>query len=175
MRDLRKMAYETAVKKTLRMPDAWVVKEIAACSLSKATAFNKYNVSTFFDTLNTVMIRNPFGDGLRVFNLDETGLPRGPKEFIGYPKAKPRKENPNKRRRVVSCILTDTPQKKDLERREEEKKSKKIKKPKLDLDLPSSSSEESEPKMSDHESSGGEFCPSPPPPAMDLVLNTDPR
>ncbi|KAF2884957.1 hypothetical protein ILUMI_21234 [Ignelater luminosus] len=96
-----------------------------------------------------------------------------PKEFIEYPKAKSRKENPNKRRRVVSCILTDMPQKEDLERREEEKKSKKIKKPKLDLDLPSSSSEESEPEMSDRESVGGEFCPSPS--AMDLVLNRDPK
>ncbi|KAF2886964.1 hypothetical protein ILUMI_19207 [Ignelater luminosus] len=69
----------------------------------------------------------------------------------------------------------DTPQKEDLKRREEEKKSKKIKKPKLDLDLPSSSSEESKPDMSDHESSGGEFCPSSSPPAMDLVLNRDPK
>ncbi|KAF2896675.1 hypothetical protein ILUMI_09490 [Ignelater luminosus] len=46
-----------------------------ACSLSRATAFSKHNVNTFFDTLNTAMIRNPsFGDGLRVFNLDEIGL-----------------------------------------------------------------------------------------------------
>ncbi|KAF2896676.1 hypothetical protein ILUMI_09491 [Ignelater luminosus] len=105
--------------------------------------------------------------------LDENTYFISPKEFIGYPKAKPRKENPNKRRRVVSCILTDTPQKEDLERKEEENNSKKIKKPKLDLHLPSSSAEESEPEMSDHESSGGEFCPSPSPPAMDLVLNRD--
>ncbi|KAF2878706.1 hypothetical protein ILUMI_27458 [Ignelater luminosus] len=170
MRNLRKIAYETAVKNNLRMPDAWVSKGIAgkewtfgfmkrhphlslrnpeACFLSRAKAFNKHNVNTFFDTLNTAMMRNPsFGDGSRVFNLDETGLqlfclPRGsvsdrlmptilnttvgvdlmfatvessstnkelikldentdfisPKEFIGYPKAKPRRENPNKRRR----------------------------------------------------------------------------
>ncbi|KAF2884958.1 hypothetical protein ILUMI_21235 [Ignelater luminosus] len=96
MQDLRKMAYETAVKNNLRMPDAWVSKEIAgkkwtfvsmkrhprlslqnpeACSLSRAIAFNKHNVNTFIDTLNTAMMRNPsFEDGSRVFNLDETGL-----------------------------------------------------------------------------------------------------
>ncbi|KAF2886067.1 hypothetical protein ILUMI_20105 [Ignelater luminosus] len=84
------MAYETAVKNNLRMVDAWVSKKIAgsmkrhprlslrnpeACSLSKATAFNKHNADTCFDTLNTAMIRNPsFGDGSKVFNLDETGL-----------------------------------------------------------------------------------------------------
>ncbi|KAF2883453.1 hypothetical protein ILUMI_22720 [Ignelater luminosus] len=55
----------------------------------------------------------------------------------------------------------NTPQKK------EENKSKKIKKPK--------SSEESQPEMSDQKSSGGEFCPSSSPPAMDLVLNKDPK
>ncbi|KAF2900413.1 hypothetical protein ILUMI_05773 [Ignelater luminosus] len=65
--------------------------------------------------------------------LDENPNFISPKEFIGYPKAKPRKEKPNKRRR------------------------------------------ESEPEMSDRESSGGEFCPSPSPPAMDLVLNTNPK
>ncbi|KAF2882705.1 hypothetical protein ILUMI_23438 [Ignelater luminosus] len=105
--------------------------------------------------------------------LDENTDFISPKEFIGYPKTKRRKENPNKKRKVVSCNLTDTPQKEDLERREEEKKSKEIKKPNLDLDLPSSSSKESEPEMSDHKSSGGEFCLAPSPPAMDLVLNRD--
>ncbi|KAF2891809.1 hypothetical protein ILUMI_14364 [Ignelater luminosus] len=107
--------------------------------------------------------------------LDENTDFISPKEFIGYPKPKPRKENPNKIRRVVSCILKDTPQKEDLERREEEKKSQKVKTPKLDLDLPSSSSEKSEPEIADHESSGGEFCPSTSPPAMDLLLNRNPK
>ncbi|KAF2886966.1 hypothetical protein ILUMI_19209 [Ignelater luminosus] len=106
MRDLRKTAYETAVKNNLQMSDAWVSKEIAgkewafgfmnrhprlslrnpeACSLSKATAFNKHNVNTFFDTLNAAMMRNPsFRDGSRVFNLDETGLTtvQSPKRII---------------------------------------------------------------------------------------------
>ncbi|KAF2889522.1 hypothetical protein ILUMI_16651 [Ignelater luminosus] len=63
--------------------------------------------------------------------LDENTDFISSKEFIRYPKAKLRKENPNKRRRVVSCILTDTPQKEDLERRDEEKKSKKNQKAKV--------------------------------------------
>ncbi|KAF2895547.1 hypothetical protein ILUMI_10628 [Ignelater luminosus] len=103
--------------------------------------------------------------------LDENTDFISPKEFIGHPKAKSRKENPNKTREVVSCILTGTLQKEDLERREKEKKSKKIKKPKLDLNLSSSSSEELKPEMSDYESSGGELCPSPSSPAMDLVIS----
>ncbi|KAF2906072.1 hypothetical protein ILUMI_00099 [Ignelater luminosus] len=82
--------------------------------------------------------------------LDENTDFISPKKFIGYPKAKSWKESPNKRKRVLSCILADTPQKADLERREEEKKSKKIKKPKLDVDLPFSFSEKSELEMSDH-------------------------
>ncbi|KAF2886068.1 hypothetical protein ILUMI_20106 [Ignelater luminosus] len=54
---------------------------------------------------------------------------------------------PNKIRKVASCILTDKPQKEI---------SKK-------------------PEIADHESSGGEFCPSTLPPAMDLLLNRNPK
>ena len=44
-----------------------------ACSLSRATAFNKYNLSTFFDKLEDVYSGNsPFANGTRVYNLDET-------------------------------------------------------------------------------------------------------
>ncbi|XP_072396451.1 uncharacterized protein [Diabrotica undecimpunctata] len=45
-----------------------------ACSLSRSTAFNRHNVSTFFKNLETVLKRESrFSDGSRVFNLDETG------------------------------------------------------------------------------------------------------
>ncbi|KAF2887560.1 hypothetical protein ILUMI_18613 [Ignelater luminosus] len=97
------------LKNNLRMPDAWVSKEIAGkewtfgfikrhprlslrnlYSLSRATTFNKHNVNTFSDILNTAMMRNPsFGDRSRVFNLGETGLTtvQSPKRRLALPPA----------------------------------------------------------------------------------------
>ena len=44
-----------------------------ACSLSKATAFNKHTVAAFFEKLKNVYDRNvEFANGTRLFNLDET-------------------------------------------------------------------------------------------------------
>lgn len=49
------------------------MKKPEACSLARATAFNKETVKTFYDNLKNVMDRHPsFGDGTRVYNLDET-------------------------------------------------------------------------------------------------------
>ncbi|XP_031335285.1 tigger transposable element-derived protein 6-like [Photinus pyralis] len=93
--DTRRLAYEMALKNQLPVPETWRFNESATlswikgfqkrhpnlslrtpegCSLSRATGFNKYNVEQFFSKLEEVLKRNPrFGDGSRIFNLDETG------------------------------------------------------------------------------------------------------
>ena len=44
------------------------------CSLARATSFNPHNVMQFYNNLDIIMQREPkFGDGTRIFNLDETG------------------------------------------------------------------------------------------------------
>lgn len=49
------------------------IEKPEACSLARATAFNEQTVKKFFDSLKEVMRRHPsFGNGCRIFNLDET-------------------------------------------------------------------------------------------------------
>ncbi|CAG4986819.1 unnamed protein product, partial [Parnassius apollo] len=49
------------------------LKKPESCSLARATAFNKDTVKMFFDNLKNVMERHPsFGNGCRIYNLDET-------------------------------------------------------------------------------------------------------
>lgn len=92
--ECRQVAYEMAIENNIRVPKNWEFQKLAGekwmrgfmrrhptlslrtpegCSLSRASSFNKHNVSLFFDKLADVYSRNPhFKDGTRVFNLDET-------------------------------------------------------------------------------------------------------
>lgn len=92
--DCRSLAYELGVKNNITVPETWSASRKAStdwmkgfrqrfpelslrtpegCSLSRATGFNKFNVSTFFNKLEEVLKRHPqFADGSRIFNLDET-------------------------------------------------------------------------------------------------------
>lgn len=93
--DCRELAYEMASRNGIDCPGTWTIQKKAgiewvrgylkrhpdlslrqpeACSLSRATSFNKHNVGMFFDKLETVIKRSDhFSNGLRIFNLDETG------------------------------------------------------------------------------------------------------
>lgn len=92
--DCRKVAYQMAKINGISVPDCWEKEQIAgkewfrsfkrrhsdlsvkkpeACSLARATAFNRETVKSFFTNLKTAKERHPsFGNGCRIYNLDET-------------------------------------------------------------------------------------------------------
>lgn len=94
-KDSRRLAYETAVKNNVIIPEQWENEKMAglewlrnfmkrhsflsirhpeACSIARSSSFNRHNVETFMDKLKEVLERNPsFSDGSRLWNLDETG------------------------------------------------------------------------------------------------------
>ena len=79
------------------------------CSLARATSFNPHNVMQFYNNLEIIMQREPkFGDGTRIFNLNETGTTTVhiPPKVIAEKGVK----------QVSSLIATDTPVKDALER-----------------------------------------------------------
>ncbi|KAL0879260.1 hypothetical protein ABMA27_003040 [Loxostege sticticalis] len=93
-KDVRRIAYQMAIVNNIKIPDSWRLEKMAgyewlrsfrsrhqdltlkkpeACSLARATAFNEEAVKKFFCNLKEVMQRHPsFGNGCRVYNLDET-------------------------------------------------------------------------------------------------------
>ncbi|KAK4884454.1 hypothetical protein RN001_000725 [Aquatica leii] len=120
--ECRKLAYEMAVNNDFKMPENLRLNEMAGkdwmyrCSLSRATSFNPHNVKIFFDNLKIAMDRNQrFSDGTRIFNLDETGTVT--EDIRGYPKAGERKTTGKERKKGRNMILTDTPEKAELEER----------------------------------------------------------
>lgn len=92
--DCRRLAYEMAIQNNKKIPAKWNDRKMAGikwfrgfrqrharlslrtpegCSLSRATSFNRHNVSIFYENLKNIFTRTDgFADGRRIYNLDET-------------------------------------------------------------------------------------------------------
>ena len=94
IRDCRQLAFQFAKANKKRYPSSWDLKEVVGVewfrlfmkrhphlavrtpegtSLSRATSFNKKNVSDFFDNLHVVLDKYKF-EPQNIFNIDESGL-----------------------------------------------------------------------------------------------------
>lgn len=93
-KEVRKLAYELAIKYNIKRPATWVENKMAgeewfrsfmirnpslsvrvaqATSLSRATSFNKTNVEAFYNNLQTVLDRHAY-EPQDIYNIDETGV-----------------------------------------------------------------------------------------------------
>lgn len=93
-KDVRRLAYECAVKFGIKIPASWTANKMAGkewltmflkrhselsirkpepTSLGRATAFNAHNVKVFFDKLAEVMDKYGF-TASQIWNVDETGV-----------------------------------------------------------------------------------------------------
>lgn len=93
-KDVRRLAYECAVKFGVKIPEIWTKNKMAGkdwltmflkrnpelsirkpepTSLGRATSFNAQNVKVFFDKLAEVMDKYKFGAS-EIWNIDETGV-----------------------------------------------------------------------------------------------------
>lgn len=93
-KDVRKLAYEFALKLNLKLPPYWTKHELAgadwfsnflkrnntlsirqpeAISISRTMNFNPMNVTLFMDKYESVLVKYKF-DTHEVYNLDETGI-----------------------------------------------------------------------------------------------------
>ena len=91
--NLRSIAFDMAMINNIKVPSNWIKEKKAGiewmrlflkrnslsirmpqeCSLSRMTSFNNYNVQKFFTNLEALYLReSKFGDGFRIWNLDET-------------------------------------------------------------------------------------------------------
>ncbi|KAG5893198.1 hypothetical protein JTB14_016473 [Gonioctena quinquepunctata] len=96
-KEIRKLAFQLAVKYSLRIPDTWKQNSMAgedwfsgfmkrnpelsircaqATSLSRATSFNVTNVKLFYDNLLNVIDRYKF-EPKDIYNIDEKGTKQG--------------------------------------------------------------------------------------------------